>query len=75
MLECIRIIFQHIEICAECSSRFLDCYSYEEADFCEVSNGTYYLRKCYNQTYSVLHNIAALAEVALRKPPAEEYFT
>ncbi|PZC81999.1 sodium- and chloride-dependent glycine transporter 1 isoform X2 [Helicoverpa armigera] len=51
------------------------CYSYEEADSCEAINGTYYLRKCFNQTYALLHNINALAEGALRRPPAEEYFT
>ncbi|XP_022829643.1 sodium- and chloride-dependent glycine transporter 1-like isoform X2 [Spodoptera litura] len=51
------------------------CYSYEEADLCEAVNGTYYLRQCFNQTYAQLHNINALADVALRRPPAEEYFT
>ncbi|XP_034825272.1 sodium- and chloride-dependent glycine transporter 1-like isoform X2 [Maniola hyperantus] len=51
------------------------CYSYEEADKCEESNGTYYLRQCLNQSYATLHNIAALADVAIRRPPAEEYFT
>lgn len=53
----------------------LDCYSYEEADECEALNGTYYLRQCFNQSYSVSHNITALAKTALRRPPAEEYFT
>lgn len=53
----------------------LVCYSYEEADRCQASNGTYYLRQCFNQSYATLHDIAALADVALRKPPAEEYFT
>ncbi|CAB3224940.1 unnamed protein product [Arctia plantaginis] len=53
----------------------LDCYSYEEADDCDVSNGTYYLRQCYNQTYSEANNIVELAKTALRRPPAEEYFT
>ncbi|XP_012547426.2 sodium- and chloride-dependent glycine transporter 1 [Bombyx mandarina] len=51
------------------------CYSYEEADECEAQNGTYYLRQCFNQSYSVSHNITALAKTALRRPPAEEYFT
>ncbi|XP_041973087.1 sodium- and chloride-dependent glycine transporter 1-like isoform X2 [Aricia agestis] len=58
---------------ADWSTKF--CYSYEEADECEAQNGTYYLRQCINQTYAARHNIAALAEVALRRPPAEEYFT
>ncbi|GBP59507.1 Sodium- and chloride-dependent glycine transporter 2 [Eumeta japonica] len=52
-----------------------DCYSYEEADMCESRNGTYYLRQCYNASYAALNNIAKLADTALRKPPAEEYFT
>ncbi|XP_061706021.1 sodium- and chloride-dependent glycine transporter 1-like [Cydia pomonella] len=52
-----------------------NCYSYEEADLCEAQNGTYYLRKCFNLTYTIEHNISALADVALRRPPAEEYFT
>ncbi|XP_013175474.1 PREDICTED: sodium- and chloride-dependent glycine transporter 1-like [Papilio xuthus] len=51
------------------------CYSYEEADECEAMNGTYYLRQCLNQSYAALQDTAALADVALRKPPAEEYFT
>ncbi|KAJ2950676.1 hypothetical protein O0L34_g8935 [Tuta absoluta] len=53
----------------------IHCYSYEEADACEAENGTYYLRKCLNQTYVMENNIVALAEKALRRPPAEEYFT
>ncbi|XP_077296604.1 glycine transporter [Arctopsyche grandis] len=48
------------------------CYSYEEADQC---NGTYYLRDCYNQSLAERLNISYLAEKAVRKPPAEEYFT
>ncbi|XP_063374943.1 sodium- and chloride-dependent glycine transporter 1-like [Cydia amplana] len=51
------------------------CYSYVEADLCEAQNGTYYLRNCFNQTYTIAHNISALADSALRRPPAEEYFT
>ncbi|VVC98652.1 unnamed protein product [Leptidea sinapis] len=55
--------------------RGLDCYSYEAADECEANNGTYYLRQCFNQTQAALHNISALANVTLRRPPAEEYFS
>ncbi|XP_013135255.1 PREDICTED: sodium- and chloride-dependent glycine transporter 1-like isoform X2 [Papilio polytes] len=58
---------------AEWSTKY--CYSYEEADECEAKNGTYYLRQCLNQSYAALQDTAALADVALRKPPAEEYFT
>lgn len=54
---------------------FLDCYSYEEADSCEAINGTYYLRQCFNQSYASIQKIIALADGALRRPPAEEYFT
>ncbi|KOB75526.1 Transporter [Operophtera brumata] len=53
----------------------INCYSYEEADACEAINGTYYLRQCFNQSYSQSHNITVLAETVLRRPPAEEYFT
>lgn len=58
-----------------CETFILDCYSYEEGDLCEAENGTYYLRQCYNYTYATAHNISGLADAALRRPPAEEYFT
>ncbi|XP_045492639.1 sodium- and chloride-dependent glycine transporter 1-like isoform X2 [Colias croceus] len=58
---------------ADWSTEF--CYSYEAADECEANNGTYYLRQCFNQTQAVLHNITALVNVTLRRPPAEEYFS
>lgn len=51
-----------------------DCYSYEEADHCMATNGTYYLRDCYNQSFAERLNITYLAEKAIRKPPADEYF-
>ncbi|XP_013175402.1 PREDICTED: sodium- and chloride-dependent glycine transporter 1-like [Papilio xuthus] len=52
-----------------------NCYSYKEADECKAKNGTYYLRQCLNESYAALQDTAALADVALRKPPTEEYFT
>ncbi|XP_062131358.1 LOW QUALITY PROTEIN: sodium- and chloride-dependent glycine transporter 1 [Drosophila sulfurigaster albostrigata] len=50
------------------------CFSYVMADQCEASNGTYYLRKCYNSTAAEEHNITEKALHALKRPPAEEYF-
>ncbi|KAH8402405.1 hypothetical protein KR009_011847 [Drosophila setifemur] len=50
------------------------CYSYVQADQCEATNGTFYLRTCYNATSAADNNITALALVALKRPPAEEYF-
>lgn len=53
-----------------------DCYSYEKADLCEASNGTYYLRTCYNASLAELYNITtAMTKSVLKRPPAEEYFT
>nr|CAD7423107.1 unnamed protein product [Timema monikensis] len=51
-----------------------NCYSYEAADACDASNGTYYHRECYNWTDSILYNVTRLAQHAERRPPAEEYF-
>lgn len=45
------------------------------ANNCDEINGTYYLKKCYNATESMLNNITILAMNSPRKPPAEEYFT
>lgn len=45
------------------------------ADKCDAVNGTFYLRNCYNTSYAEEHNITELALHALKKPPAEEYFT
>ncbi|XP_017070462.1 uncharacterized protein LOC108107436 [Drosophila eugracilis] len=50
------------------------CFSYAQADQCEATNGTYYLRTCHNATSAAENNITALALVALKRPPAEEYF-
>ncbi|BFG03139.1 sodium- and chloride-dependent glycine transporter 1 [Drosophila madeirensis] len=50
------------------------CFSYVQADQCEATNGTYYLRTCYNSTVADENNITALALHALKRPPAEEYF-
>ncbi|XP_071445592.1 sodium- and chloride-dependent glycine transporter 1-like [Hetaerina americana] len=52
----------------------LDCYSYEIADKCAEMNGTYYQRTCYNETEAAAGNITHLAEIAEKRPPAEEYF-
>ncbi|KAI8122141.1 Sodium- and chloride-dependent glycine transporter 2 [Lucilia cuprina] len=52
-----------------------NCFSYELSDECISINGTYYLRTCYNATYAEEHNITEMALHALKKPPAEEYFT
>ncbi|XP_055380801.1 sodium- and chloride-dependent glycine transporter 1 [Condylostylus longicornis] len=51
------------------------CYSYEMADKCEAINGTYYLRNCYNSSSPDFNNYTDLALHALKRPPAEEYFT
>ncbi|EDX08437.1 GD11799 [Drosophila simulans] len=51
-----------------------DCFSYAQADQCEATNGTYYLRTCHNATSAAENNITALALGALKRPPAEEYF-
>ncbi|XP_037918246.1 sodium- and chloride-dependent glycine transporter 1 [Hermetia illucens] len=51
------------------------CYSYEMADQCEAVNGTFYLRTCYNSTFSESQNLTELAIHVLKRPPAEEYFT
>lgn len=53
---------------------FLDCFSYELNDECNMLNGTYYMRTCYNTSYAEEHNITELALHALRKAPAEDYF-
>lgn len=60
-----------------CNSFYLssDCFSYEMADQCDAVNGTFYLRTCYNISYAEEHNITELALHALKRPPAEEYFT
>ncbi|XP_017106336.2 sodium- and chloride-dependent glycine transporter 1 [Drosophila bipectinata] len=50
------------------------CFSYAQADQCEATNGTYYLRTCHNATSALENNITALALTALKRPPAEEYF-
>ncbi|KAH8254573.1 hypothetical protein KR032_011019 [Drosophila birchii] len=50
------------------------CFSYAQADQCEATNGTYYLRTCHNATSAAENNITALALTALKRPPAEEYF-
>ncbi|EDV56871.1 sodium- and chloride-dependent glycine transporter 1 [Drosophila erecta] len=50
------------------------CFSYAQADQCEATNGTYYLRTCHNATSAAENNITALALGALKRPPAEEYF-
>ncbi|EDW31301.1 GL11035 [Drosophila persimilis] len=50
------------------------CFSYVQADQCEATNGTYYLRTCYNSTVAEENNITTLALHALKRPPAEEYF-
>uniref|UniRef100_W8B744 Transporter n=6 Tax=Ceratitis capitata TaxID=7213 RepID=W8B744_CERCA len=52
-----------------------NCFSYEMADQCDAVNGTFYLRTCYNISYAEEHNITELALHALKRPPAEEYFT
>jgi hypothetical protein len=54
---------------------FSDCYSYEEADECTARNGTYYRRQCYSATEAAMSNITHQAEQAIRRPPAEEYFS
>ncbi|EDW77126.2 uncharacterized protein Dwil_GK22198, partial [Drosophila willistoni] len=50
------------------------CFSYVQADQCEASNGTYYLRTCYNSSAAEENNITEMALHALKRPPAEEYF-
>nr|NP_611836.2 glycine transporter [Drosophila melanogaster]AAF47069.2 glycine transporter [Drosophila melanogaster] len=50
------------------------CFSYAQADQCEATNGTYYLRTCHNATSAAENNITTLALGALKRPPAEEYF-
>ncbi|CAD7087923.1 unnamed protein product [Hermetia illucens] len=59
----------------KCYALDSDCYSYEMADQCEAVNGTFYLRTCYNSTFSESQNLTELAIHVLKRPPAEEYFT
>jgi hypothetical protein len=55
---------------------FSDCYSYEEADKCTARNGTYYRQQCYLPTdAAAASDIMHQAEQAIRRPPAEEYFS
>jgi hypothetical protein len=54
---------------------FSDCYSYEEADKCTARNGTYYRQQCYLPTDAAASGIIHQAEQAIRRPPAEEYFS
>lgn len=55
---------------------YVDCYSYGAADKCEQSNGTFFLRNCYNSSEAFEKNLTAAALLAVKKtPPAEEYFT
>ncbi|GFG33307.1 hypothetical protein Cfor_09972, partial [Coptotermes formosanus] len=59
--------------CEEWST--VHCYSYEEADKCTARNGTYYRQHCYSATEAAVGNITHHAEHAIRRPPAEEYFS
>ncbi|RWS26644.1 sodium- and chloride-dependent glycine transporter 2-like protein, partial [Leptotrombidium deliense] len=50
------------------------CYSYQEADDCMESNGTYYNRTCFNASISLQLNLSALIKNVTKKTPADEYF-
>lgn len=51
------------------------CYSYQEADTCEVdTNNTYFNRTCWDATSAATLNLSALIKQFHKKTPADEYF-
>ncbi|XP_045174895.1 sodium- and chloride-dependent glycine transporter 1-like isoform X2 [Mercenaria mercenaria] len=52
-----------------------NCYSYLDADECEVTNGSmYYKSVCYNSTEVEAKNISLLAQAVTKHAPAQDYF-
>lgn len=50
------------------------CYSYEDADECEKSNGSYYNQTCFSYNESITLNLSILIKDMHKKPPADDYF-
>jgi len=51
------------------------CFSYQDADECATTNGTYYNRTCFDANSSLALNLSALIKHVHKKTPADEYFT
>lgn len=61
--------------CVYLHCRTEDCFSYEEAAKCDLLNGTFYHRICYNASEALLLSNSTNGLHWVKKPPAEEYFT
>ncbi|XP_076313330.1 sodium- and chloride-dependent glycine transporter 1-like isoform X2 [Tachypleus tridentatus] len=50
------------------------CYSYQEADACNLKNGTYFNQTCFSVNVSNALNLTELVKSMHKKTPADEYF-